>query len=130
MTNSIQLTYTQCKQLKQNGVDLADFLERVNDQPNFMQFSGMGIDSIGELQAIIQSGCASNAHRSVFYHDAKNCMDEYGDDVLQYIEDCEGEVPHPPQDFSWSQLASFYLSCAVELWCSAFDADLDGVNWD
>lgn len=130
MTTSIKLTFTQCKQIIENGVDLRDFVERVNDQPDFMQYDGMGIDSISELQSIIQCGCASNAHSSVYYYDANKCMSEHGDSVLEYIENSIGELPAPKEGSSWSQLASDYLSAAIELWCGNFADDLDGVDWD
>lgn len=132
MTTSIKLTFTQCKQIIENGVDLRDFVERVNDQPDFMSDTnfGMGIDSIGELQAVVQSGCASNAHRSVFYYDANKCMSEHGDSVLEYIENNYGEIPAPKAGVSWTQMGSDYLSMAIELWCGNFADDLNGVDWD
>lgn len=131
-TSKIELTFTQCKQIIENGVDLREFVERVNDQPEFMSDTNfnMGIDSIGELQSIIQCGCASNAHASVYYYDANKCMSEHGDEVLEYIENSIGELLPPKEGSSWSQLASDYLSAAVELWCGSFADDLDGVNWE
>jgi len=131
MTSKIELTFTQCKQLVANDVNLRDFVEQVNDQPEFMSDeTGMQIDSISELQAIIQSGCASNAHRAVYYHEATKCMAEHGDDVLEYIETVLGELPVIPNGSSWSQIASIYLTTAIELWCGDFANDLDGVDWD
>ena len=131
MTSKIELTFTQCKQLVANDVNLRDFIEQVNDQPEFMSDNtGMQIDSISELQSIIQSGCASNAHRAVYYHDASQCMAKHGDDVLEYIENVLGELPTIPNGYSWSQIASIYLTTAIELWCSNFVNDLDGVDWD
>lgn len=131
MTSKIELTFTQCKQLVDNGVDLREFVGQVNDQPEFMSDNtGMGIDSISELQSIIQSGCASNAHRAVYYHEASQCMGEHGDDVLEYIEGVIGELPAIPLGSSWSHITSIYLVTAIELWCSNFANDLDGVDWD
>ena len=135
MTNSttatkIELTFTQCKQLIANGVALEDFLEKLNDQPEFMKFESMGVDSISELQSLIQCGCASNAHRSVYYYEASQCMAKHGDDVLEFIENYLGEIPAPQTGCSWSQLGSNYLSTAIELWCGQFADDLDGVDWD
>lgn len=129
-TNKITLTFTQCKQAIANGADLADLVEKLNDQPAFMQFEGMGVDSIGELQSIIQCGCASDAHKSVYFYDAQKCMSEHGDEVLGFIEDFCGELPTPPTGFGWGELASHYLSYAIELWCTQFDDALHGVDWD
>ncbi len=131
MTNStkIELTFTQCKQLVANDVNLPEFVEKINDQPEFMQ-GEMSVASICEIQSIIGCGCAGNAHKSVYYFEASQCMSKHGDDVLQYLEDTLGELPTIPNGSSWSQIASIYLSCAVDLWCGNFASDLDGVNWD
>lgn len=126
----IELTLTQCKQLVSNDVDLREFVEQLNDQPDFMNSTGMQIDSISELQSILQCGCAGNAHRSVFYYEASQCMAEYGDSVIQYLEDNYGELPTIPTGSSWSQIASFYLTCAIESWCYQFSDALHGVDWD
>lgn len=126
--SKIELTFTQCKQIINNGHDIRDFVESINDQPEWM-VGGMGIASICELQAILQSGCAANAHRSVYYYDAQKVMAGYGDEVLDYIENQLGDLPNVTGQ-GWSQMASTYLSCAVELWCSQFADTLDGVNWD
>ena len=73
-----------------------------------------------DLAAINQGGCASGAYMpAVTYSTALETMSEHGNDVLQYIEDAFGELPTVPQGESWSGIAVFYLSCAVELWASA-----------
>lgn len=78
------------------------------------------------VAAIAQGGCASGAYMpAVTYHDAAQTMAEHGDDVLQYLQDHLGELPKPADDTSWSQLACFYLSCAVELWASGMVDPLD-----
>jgi hypothetical protein len=72
------------------------------------------------VAAIVQGGCDSGAYMpAVTYAAALDVMREHGDDVLQYIEDATGELPQPPKDTSWSGLACFYLSHAVELWASS-----------
>lgn len=125
---TITLTFTQCKQIRAN-IDLREFVEAINNQPDFMS-GEMSIDSISELQSIIGCGCASNAHRSVYYYDAAKTMSEHGDSVLEYLENELGELPQPKNGMSWSELASYYLSYAIELWCGQFAGDLDGVDWD
>lgn len=123
MTNSnvITLTFSQCKAIVNAGLDLLESVESLHSQPDFMTDDrfGMGVDSIEDLASIIQCGCASNAHRSVYHHDAGKCMAEYGDDVLEYLEENYGEIPAPRQGSSWNSIASDYLSTAIELWCSS-----------
>ena len=75
------------------------------------------------IDAIQQGGCASGAYMpAVTYYDAAQTMAKHGDDVLQYIDDVIGlgEV-RPPKDSSWSGIACFYLSLAVELWVGQFE---------
>ena len=77
-----------------------------------------------DIASIQQGGCASGAYMpAVTYHTAKETMNEYGNDVLQYIEDQLGEIPQPDSGESWSGMAVFYLSYAVELWAGQFDVD-------
>jgi len=129
--SNITLTFTQCKQIINNGYTLSEVVEKLNDQPEFMSDNtGMQIDSISELQSIIQCGCASNAHSSVFYYEAAQCMAKHGDDVLVYIKNHYGELPSIPEQTGWNQIASFYLVIAIESWCYQFNDILEGVNWD
>lgn len=82
-----------------------------------------------DVAAIIQGGCASGAYMpAVTYHKALETMAKHGDDVLQYIDDALGELPQPPRDTSWSGLAVFYLSTAVELWASSVESDLESLD--
>lgn len=81
-----------------------------------------------DVAAINQGGCASGAYMpAVTYHQARDTMNEHGDDVLQYIQDNYGELPKPADDESWSGIAVFYLSIAVELFASSLE-HLE--NWD
>lgn len=78
------------------------------------------------VAAICQSGCASGAYMpAVTYSKALATMQEHGDDVLDYIDDALGELPQPPAGTSWSGLAVFYLSTAVELWASSAEMVLE-----
>ena len=71
------------------------------------------------VTAIDQGGCASGAYMpAVTYHQARETMNEHGDDVLEYIDGAYGEVPSPPAGESWAGMAIFYLSVAVELWAT------------
>lgn len=79
-----------------------------------------------DVASIIQGGCASGAYMpAVTYHSARETMNEHGDDVLQYIEDAMGELPAPKAGESWSGMACFYLSCAVELWAASVEGELE-----
>jgi hypothetical protein len=127
-TDFINLTFTQCKQLKANGYEIQDFIDQIQNQPEFIQAAGW-IDSICELQAIQQGGCASGAYMpAVTYSTALDVMSKHGNDVLEFIGNILGELPTPPVGESWAGMAVFYLSYAVELWAGQFD--LHGVDWD
>ena len=79
-----------------------------------------------DVAAITQGGCASGAYMpAVTYHQAIATMAVDGDDVLDYITDNMGELPAPRSDESWSGMAVFYLSVAVELWASAVEGELE-----
>ncbi len=75
-----------------------------------------------DIESIQYGGCASGAYMpAVTYHRARETMSEHGDAVLEYIEECCGELPKPPANSSWSGMACFYLSTAVELWAAQFE---------
>ena len=64
--------------------------------------------SPADVAAILEGGCASGAYMpAVTYHQALNTMHENGDDVLEYIEECYGEIPQPKAGESWSGLACY-----------------------
>ena len=82
-----------------------------------------------DIAAINQGGCASGAYMpAVTYHQAAQTMSEHGDEVLDYITDILGELPKPADDESWSGMACFYLSYAVELFCLNHDHLADWEN--
>lgn len=69
------------------------------------------------IAAICQGGCDSGAYMpAVTYHEALETMSEHGDDVLAYIEDFRDVALTHPKGISWSGMACFYLSFAVEIW--------------
>lgn len=81
--------------------------------------------SLYNLAAILESGCASGAYMpAVTYFEARETMNQYGDDVLQLLQDNLGELPKPSADESWSGLACFYLSYAVELWAAGVEEEI------
>ena len=81
------------------------------------------------VAAIVQGGCASGAYMpAVTYHKAAHTMAEHGDDVLDYIQNTLGELPAIPNDESWSGIACFFLSYAVELWAASAHDELESVE--
>ena len=120
----MQLSFTQCKQLANNYNDLRSVIREMEDTPPWLNEL-----EVYDFQAIQQGGCESGAYMpAVTYYDAAQTMAKYGDDVFTYIESQYGELPDIPKQSSWDGIAVFFLSFAVELWCSQFD--LDGVDWD
>lgn len=79
--------------------------------------------TISEISGIQQGGCASYAYMpAVTYARANDHMTKYGDDVLSYLDDMYGELPAIPAGYSsWSGLATYYLSMAVECYVSQYD---------
>ena len=81
------------------------------------------------VAAIVQGGCASGAYMpAVTYHTAAQTMAEHGDDVLDYISNTLGELPKIPDDESWSGIAVFFLSYAVELWAASVHDELEAME--
>jgi len=78
------------------------------------------------VAAIVQGGCSSGAYMpAVTYHQAKETMNEHGDDVLQFLEDYGDELPTVPKGESWGGIACFFLSYAVELWALRASDELE-----
>lgn len=73
------------------------------------------------VAAIIQGGCASGAYMpAVTYHEALATMNEYGDEILDYIENVYGYVPElSPASGSWAGIACDIVSSAVDLWAAS-----------
>lgn len=81
--------------------------------------------SCTDIAAIVQGGCASGAYMpAVTYYQATQIMAEHGDNVLEFIEDNLGELPTIPAGESWSGIAVFFLSYAVELWAGSVEDEL------
>ena len=125
------LTFSQCKAIANAGMDLRQAVERLNDQPEWLTEMG-AIDSAYELAAIIQGGCASGAYMSaVTYYTANKIMAEYGDDVLEYLDNEGGfELSIDVIKESWSGLAVKLLSIAVECWCYNLSDISEILGWE
>ena len=112
MTATISELYEAERRVSDCGVEVPEWIDP-------------GI-STSTLAAISEGGCASGAYMpAVTYWQAAETMAKHGDDVLQYIEDRYGELPQPRADESWSGLAVFYLSVAVELWASGVTEEIE-----
>ena len=142
---SFHLTFTQCKQLAANYSHypggMRKVIKQMQDQPEFIRESwelynledGMIAPksplTLYTMKAVQTGGCDSGAYMpAVTYYYAEQTMADHGDAVLEYIKERAGELPPPPEGSSWFDMAVFYLSYAVELWCCQFN--LDGVDWD
>ena len=85
--------------------------------------------SPNDIAAILQGGCESGAYMdAVTYYTAAKTMAEHGDDVLDYLQQWTGELPTHADDISWSGLACFYLSAAVEQHCAEYSHLADWEN--
>jgi hypothetical protein len=127
---AFDLTYTQCKEIINNGDDLRDFVEQVNNQPEWILAMG-GVNDICELRAIIEGGCASGAYMpAVTYCTANKVMAQYGDDVLEYLDQTgvDDFYLNTGSD-SWSGFAVKVLSTAVEMWALQFDDITSGLTY-
>ena len=122
----MKLTFTQLKQIKSNGVDIRDAVEDLNNIPEWAC-----LDSICEIQSIIQCGCASNAHISCFYADATRIFTENSSDIENVLSEyvCE-PLEWNIHDETFDQFVSRCLQIAVESVAQNFSDMLDGVDWD
>ncbi len=88
-------------------------------------------DTICMLKEIATHGCASGVYMpAVTYHTAIKTMNDHGDAIFGYIEESLGEISVPPEDArtSWSHMACYYTSMAVELWASQVLGEC-GIEW-
>ncbi len=101
------------------------------DVPDFITCQDSSLTDSDAL-CIVEGGCASGAYMpAVTYVTALETMSEHGDTVFEYIESTLGEIPVPEKMESWSGLAVFYVSTAVELFCgSVIEESADYCDWD
>ncbi|ADX87833.1 hypothetical protein 2003DhaA_0090 [Vibrio phage ICP1] len=116
------LTFSQVKALINTlGRDETEtFINDINDQPEFMENLGV-VDSVGELINLYESGCASNAHASVYYHQAQQCMIECSDSIEGQLECEEMPIEWNPSDESFAQFCSKCCVMAVESYIRQFE---------
>ena len=109
-----------------NDQDIWNYDEPVSeldiDVPAWIEQDITGTD----VASICQGGCASGAYMpAVTYYQAAQTMAKHGDDVLEYIEEQLGELPAIPAGESWSGIAVFFLSYAVELWAMSAYSEME-----
>lgn len=115
----LEITYTECKNLLNNGVDLAYYVQQFEDMPVWISQEDI-IDTIDDLEAIYVHGCPSGCFMpAVTNSTAIEAMAEHGDEILSYIQECYGELENIDQT-SWSGLCINFYSMAVELYASQF----------
>jgi hypothetical protein len=77
-----------------------------------------------DVAAILQGGCESGAYMpAVTYHQALKTMEEYSEEILDMAVDCSVEPPNI-LEIGWYSLACWFVSAAVELWCSSIEEEL------
>jgi len=85
---------------------------------------------VATVRNIIQGGCASGAYMpAVTYFTACQTMNEHGDEVLESL-DGSIELGAEFLGQSWSGMAVYLLSCAVELWASYIENQLEEIEND
>lgn len=91
-------------------------------QPEWIAYELSAMD----IASICNGGCASGSYMpAVTYHLAMREMAIHGDSVMDYILDHLGDIPPADKNESWSGMACFYLSTAVELWAGDIMGQLE-----
>jgi len=117
----------QCRQITAN-TPLRPVVGALHDQPLWLPEP---ITNLRTIHGILYDGCAGGAYMpAITYHTAANTMRQWGDEVLDYIEDDGCPVPAIAAGESWTVYQCALLSLAVELWAATFNEQLDGVDWD
>lgn len=84
--------------------------------------------SPSDVAAICQGGCASGAYMpAVTYYQALKTMNDHGDEILEYIEEMDLDLPSVKGQ-SWGQMACTYVSTAVELWAYSVESELESLE--
>ena len=81
----------------------------------------------GMVASVLRGGCASDAYMpAVTYWQALKTMEEHEDAVLDYLEDCGYEELWniPECNRSWAGIAVYFVSMAVESWCSSMEEEV------
>ena len=109
MTNTQYDIWNDETEVREYGIEVPGFIEQdITAQ---------------DIVSIVQGGCASGAYMpAVTYHVAVDLMTDYGDGIFDTIEDVMGCPPADclsrTEDNSWAQMATRFVSLAVEIWAS------------
>lgn len=120
-SSTFELTFTQSKMIINSlGRDqLENFLESINDQPEFLKFMGE-ISDVAELIAIYEGGCASGAYMpAVTYYTAKKCLFECEGTLADQL-DGYGAIEWDHENEELGGFAVKICSIAVENYVSQF----------
>lgn len=84
-----------------------------------------------EVKDLAEYGCGKCCYRpAVINCEALKTMGEYGDDVLEYLEEMGAASTDDLAGFSWSGMAVEYLSTAVETWASSVLSRIEEGDFD
>jgi len=118
---NFNLTYSQTKYLLENmdRSDIGQFIEKVNDQPDFIESMG-SVEDVAELIAIYVGGCASGAYMpAVTYFTAKKTFIEFEDVLCDYVDGYGLSLDLDKGD-CFSTFCVKVCSAAVESWVHSF----------
>ena len=114
----LELSFAQCKQAIEAGIDLRDLQDRFNDQPEFIK--EIQVIDWNDAQAILQGGCASGAYMpAVTYQTAQAILNQYSDSIEAVFEEFGYGERQITWDITEDTFAGFcvkVVSMAVELW--------------
>lgn len=114
---NLDMTYTEIKTVANANPRWKDAIFKMQDQPKWITEPM----SYYDIQAVNHGGCFSGAYMpAVINHQALETMNKYGDEVMDYIIEYYDYLPES-DEISWSSLACFYLSVAVQVWCNQFE---------
>ena len=81
-----------------------------------------------DVAAILRGGCSSGAYMpAVTYWQARETMDRYGDAIMEIFDESGMDAP---KGASWSGLAVFFVSLAVESWAFGVSDELERKLWE
>ena len=129
MTNTMQLTFTQAKiVINSLGRDVLEtFVADLNNQPEFMHTLGL-CDDLGDMLSLYEVGCASNAHKAVYYYEAQQCMIKDSDSIEAQLEAMDYTITFTPSEESFSQFCSNCCVLAVESYIAQFGEILEALE--
>ena len=99
--------------------DVEQFIEKVNDQPDFIESMG-AVEDVAELIAIYEGGCHSGAYMpAVTYFTAKKTFIEFEGVLCDYV-DGYGLALDLDKGDCFSNFCAKVCSAAVESWVNSF----------